>query len=218
MDYKNGKVYRLVSSTTGKHYVGSTTQPLHKRFYYHKKDYMMWKEGKREYLTSFDLFEEGEVEVFLVEDFPCERKEQLHARERHWIETLECVNKKLPTRTKKEYYQDNRDKILSQREKYREENKEKVKECKRSHYQQNRECVLAKQKEYRDNHTEKIREYNQSERRKQGQQEWLEKNWDKVLERAREKVLCECGFEGSVSHLSRHRKSTKHQEWERTKH
>ena len=35
---------------------------------------------------------------------PCDRKEQLLARERHWIETAPNINSQIPGRTKKEYY------------------------------------------------------------------------------------------------------------------
>jgi hypothetical protein len=67
----------------------------------------------------------------LVEDFPCERKEQLHARERFYIESNDCLNKRIPGRTKKEYYADNVEKFNEHNKKYNAENSEKIKEqCK----------------------------------------------------------------------------------------
>ena len=37
--YNNGKIYKIVSDSTDKIYVGSTTQPLSKRHYEHKKNF-----------------------------------------------------------------------------------------------------------------------------------------------------------------------------------
>ena len=129
MDYKNGKIYRLVSAT-GKQYIGSTTQPLYKRLGLHKQYHKEVLEGRRTGITSFDLFEEGGVQIFLLEDYPCERKEQLHARERHWIENTTCVNKLIPTRTLKEYaevYKKTHKDYLSQTAKqYHQDHKEEI--------------------------------------------------------------------------------------------
>ena len=36
MDYTNGKIYVMRSNKTDKIYIGSTTQPLFKRFFQHK--------------------------------------------------------------------------------------------------------------------------------------------------------------------------------------
>ncbi len=38
---------------------------------------------------------------------------QLHQRERHYIDTLNCINKNHPTRTKAQYYQANKTRIRS---------------------------------------------------------------------------------------------------------
>ena len=36
MDYKNGKIYQILNNINDEVYVGSTIQPLSKRFYCHK--------------------------------------------------------------------------------------------------------------------------------------------------------------------------------------
>jgi len=105
MDYKNGKIYRAVSSNN-KQYIGSTTQTLTKRLSTHKKDYKRWVAGTKRCGSIRELYnDESEVKIFLIEDYPCERKEQLEARERYWIENIEggCVNKYIPTRSITEY-------------------------------------------------------------------------------------------------------------------
>lgn len=71
-------------------------------------------------MSSFELFANDNIpDIFLIEDFPCDRKEQLHARERHWIEqTPGCVNIKLPTRTYKEWYEANRETVCKKQRIY----------------------------------------------------------------------------------------------------
>ena len=46
------------------------------------------------------------VIVELIEKYPCEDKEELHAREGHYIKNTECINKNIMGRTDQEYYQD----------------------------------------------------------------------------------------------------------------
>ena len=41
---------------------------------------------------------------------------------------MKCINKNIPTRTKKEYYNDNKEQILQYRKEYYNENREKLKE------------------------------------------------------------------------------------------
>jgi hypothetical protein len=52
-----------------------------------------------------------------------------HKRERHYIETLEAtLNKRVPTRSNKEYRMQNKDKIIESKKEYRELNKAKIRE------------------------------------------------------------------------------------------
>jgi len=78
-DYKDGKIYKLVSDKTHLIYIGSTAQPLSKRFYQHK--------SKRNNCSSMHLFNipESNVEIVLIESFPCKNREELTAREYHYI-------------------------------------------------------------------------------------------------------------------------------------
>jgi hypothetical protein len=77
----------------------------------------------------------------------------LHARERYYIELNKdiCVNKNIPTRTKKEYDEDNKEKIKE----YYQQNKEK----KAEYYQQNKEKKIEQNKEYRNVNKEKRAEH-----------------------------------------------------------
>ena len=103
-DYGKGKIYKIVCNTSGKVYVGSTTKDrLCQRLAKHVDHYKQWKAGKGNKTSSFDIIENGNYEIILLEDHPCSSKDQLHARERHFIESLECVNEiKRPIRNSDE--------------------------------------------------------------------------------------------------------------------
>lgn len=141
VNYKNAKIYRLIS-TTGRQYVGATTTSLSKRKSKHK---YTWMKGFRNKEMSWQLFEEGDVDIILIENFPCETKEQLDQRERYWIENIEggCINKNVPGRTKLEYK-----KNFETDKKYYQKHKEKINLRTKQYYERNKEQILNQQKEY----------------------------------------------------------------------
>lgn len=135
MEYKNSKIYKLISNNSNRIYIGSTTQKLSKRKSKHKSNYIMWKKNTYSYVTSFDIIDDGDIDIILIEDYPCIRKEQLHARERHFIESLTCVNKRVPGRTRQEYRRDNLELVRKNR---------KISDKK--YYLKNRDNILTKKK------------------------------------------------------------------------
>ena len=125
-----------------------------------------------------------------IEKFPCNDKYEAEKKERHWIESLNStLNKVLPTQTKKEYYENNKEKIKQHTKEYRENNKEKIKQHK---------------KEYRENNKEKI---------KQHKKEYREINKEKLVEERKKTFTCECGSCLRLRDKSRHEKSMKHQNY-----
>jgi hypothetical protein len=110
-NYANSKIYKLVSFNLPElPYYGSTTVGLSKRKGKHVsgfKKYGFTVGG----CTSRIVIDAGDYEIIWVEDFPCDNKDQLKARERYYIENHVCVNKNVPGRTKeesqKEWYQAN---------------------------------------------------------------------------------------------------------------
>lgn len=102
-NYKNGKIYKLITPHNPELiYYGSTVLPLYKRKAHHKEDYLK----KNAKIQSRELFELGadDVIIILVELYPCNNKEELLKQERYYIENNPCINKRIPTRTQKEYY------------------------------------------------------------------------------------------------------------------
>ena len=157
VNYQNAKIYRLVSGS-GKQYVGATTQGLSKRKYTHKHD---WTNKTNNTTTSIQLFQENNgVEIFLIEKYPCSSKEELDARERYWIENIEggCVNKYIPGRSIKEWYEENKEQKSKKNKEYHQANREIILEKKKEYSQANREKISEKQKEYRQANREIVSE------------------------------------------------------------
>jgi GIY-YIG catalytic domain len=135
VDYKKAKIYKIVDNTNNNIYIGSTTQELSKRLGVHRSYYRGWKNNKIKYTgTSSKILENDNYQIVLIESVVCNNKEQLLQRERHYIDTLDCVNKVIPLRTKKEYRKANRDRINAEAKKYRKANREKISEYKREYY------------------------------------------------------------------------------------
>ena len=135
--YKNGKIYKLVSTGTPIVYYGSTITSLEKRLSIHKSG--------RNTCASRELFDAGDVSIVLVEEYPCNNKYELESRERIYIEFIlnnfshrVICNKQIPTRTKEEWYQDNREHRNEYDRKYYQNNKDSINEKKREKF--NCEC------------------------------------------------------------------------------
>ncbi len=190
--YQHGIIYKLVSNYTDKIYIGSTCMQLSKRKSQHETDYNRWKGGKFHFITSFDLYNLGDVDIVLIEQYPCNSKMELHARERYYIEQMDCINKCIPGRTNKEWYEDNKDKVKQYYEEYRKANIDKIKQTDKEYYQANKD----KRKQYYQDNKDKVKQYYQA-------------NKDKM----NIKVNCECGSRYIKRNMTMHVKSKKHQKY-----
>ena len=117
-DYSKSKIYKIVCNETGATYYGSTVQKVSERMGKHR----------RMLCSSRQIIERGNYGYSLVEEFSCDTIEQLHARERWYIENNDCVNKQIPTRTRKEYRESNKEQKKQYDKEYNEANKEKIRE------------------------------------------------------------------------------------------
>jgi hypothetical protein len=175
-DYSKSKIYKLTSSNSNEIYIGSTILNLANRKAHHVNDYKRYLLGKVKYITSFKIIEYGgDIDICLLEEYPCNNKEQLHQRERFYIENNNCVNKNIPTRTTREYMI-----------KYRELNNIRLKETKSSYYELNKDKIREKKKEYRELNKDYIRqkkkEYNElnKDKIKEYKKQYYELNKDKI--------------------------------------
>ena len=75
--------------------------------------------------------------IELFENFPCNSKEELNKREGEIIREIGTVNKQIAGRTKKEYYEDNKDKMKQHYKEYQEKNKDMIAEKNKKYRQDN---------------------------------------------------------------------------------
>mgnify|MGYP003657949406 CR=1 FL=1 len=158
-DYKKSKIYRIVNDENDNFYIGSTTQPLHKRMCEHRKLHNCMSKN-----LGVDL---KYCKIILIEAFECENRQEILKKEREYFDKykLECkdtfVNKMKPyvsEEEKKEHYKQ-----------YRFDNKEKKKEYSKQYQINNKDKLIELSKQYRINNKEKVKQYfiDNKEKRKQ---------------------------------------------------
>jgi len=142
VDYSKSKIYKATGG--GLTYFGSTTQSLVKRRAVHINDK---KIGKN--LSINPILECEDCKLELVEDYPCNTKEELLQRERWWIDNNNCVNVKSPIisieerkKTKKLYQQNNKEMQAISTKKWEQKNKEKRKEYFKNWYLKKKSIIL----------------------------------------------------------------------------
>lgn len=95
VNYLNGKIYKIVSNCSDKIYIGSTTKlRLCDRMAEHRADLKRYNNGTHGYVSSTEILNYGDAKIVLIENYPCNTKDDLKARENHWQELFKdiCVN------------------------------------------------------------------------------------------------------------------------------
>jgi len=160
-NYQNGKIYKLICDDPSLVYIGSTCQKyLNSRLSAHKYKYTHNTAIRT--TTSRELFEVGGVKIILIEDFPCNTKDELLFRERLHMENMECVNMLRPIITKEEHLENNRgnySKYKEQKKIYCDKNRERKKEYDKQRYLENKEKINNRVKIYYQENKEKVKQY-----------------------------------------------------------
>jgi hypothetical protein len=134
-NYQNSKIYMIESLEGDCRYYGSTTRTLAQRMGKHRTSI---KVGRP--ISSQKVLKYSDARILLVELFPCNSKMELEAKEAEYVRNNNCVNKCIPQRTDKQYYQDNKGK----RKQYLQDNKEVISKNKKQYYQDNKEVIAEK--------------------------------------------------------------------------
>ena len=164
INYNNGKIYKIVpKSGEDEAYIGSTTKErLCQRMQQHRSSYFRYKKDVCKKVTSYDLFDKYGIdncEIVLIELVNCNSKDQLHIRERFWIESTNCVNKLVVGRNRKEYKEANNDKIKEYQREYYQLNQEKRKLQDGEYRELNREKINQYKRKYKEANNDKLKEY-----------------------------------------------------------
>ena len=176
--YQNGKIYKLTSIKTDKIYIGSTTRTLNQRLIIHR--------SKCNNTNSHLITEFKDFKIELIENYPCNTKRELLLREAHFIRLLKnkCVNKVIPCRTGKQYYEDNKESFLVNSKNYKLENKEIVNKKKAIFRENNRERIREDDRQWYSKNKDKLklkRDENKEEINKKNREKYRKKNPKKPL-------------------------------------
>ncbi len=139
-DYSKGKIYQVISPNHPVPYIGSTTQALSKRMVLHRRCHRT---------TCRIIIDAGDAYIELIEEFPCDNKEQLNKREGEVIRQMNCVNRYITGRTQKEYKETHKETQAEYQKAYRQANKEKAKAYLKQWKEDNKEAYTQQRKAYR---------------------------------------------------------------------
>ncbi len=191
--YNNGKIYTIRCKTDNNLiYVGSSVQPLHKRWHGHKNNHT---KGKHENRLLYNKMNELGVENFyieLYENYSCNSKEELNKREGEVIREIGNLNMLIAGRSKQEYLNENKDHITKYTKQYYKD-----------HINEKREY----EKQYMSipENREKRNEY-----QKQYKKDNYEKNKEHVKQLRSQPFVCECGCTIQIQEKTRHIKTQQH--------
>jgi hypothetical protein len=193
VNYSFGKIYKIQPQCPheeGEIYIGSTAQlSLCLRYQGHKYDYL----NKNKNLSVHPIFDKYGYEncnIVLLENCPCETRDELFAREAHYIQTLKCVNQHIMGRTRKQY----RDEHKEERACY---------DANLRNGEETRERILQQKRDYHHEHKEIIKEKRAV---------YMEQNREKVNANRRITVTCECGCVVNKYTMQRHLTTKKHED------
>ena len=138
-NYQEGKIYSITGG--GKTYIGSTcdTLPIRLRSHLSKQD-----------SSSKEVLGYADTKINLLENYPCNSKQELRERERVYFDLTDCVNVNKPFVTEIERINRYRD--------YHAVNREKIKVRNKAYYEANREHAKVINKAYREANREANRE------------------------------------------------------------
>lgn len=135
--------YEILCLTTNLTYIGSTHQPLERRISVHKCSYHAYKAGRCSYYSSFEIIKNGNWVVNILETVDDMSSIDRYEREFYWLSLFKdrSVNSNTPSRSAKQYYRDNKTKILNRMKNKYQDNIGGYKDRTRNKYQLKKELL-----------------------------------------------------------------------------
>lgn len=148
--YQRGKIYSIRCRTDDTLvYIGSTIDELRKRWNRHKQTSIKTDRQR----NLFDVVDDnGGFEnwyIELVENYPCNDKNELNRREGELIRQFGTLNKVIAGRTREEYREDNKEHLKQKKREWDLNNKElKAYHNKKYRKGEHRDKILERKREY----------------------------------------------------------------------
>jgi hypothetical protein len=182
----------------------------------HRSKYNSWINGSKYYCKSFEIQKYGDAYIELIIEVEVQSKPDLRRIEGEHQRATLCINTQIAGQTRQEWYELNKEHIIERDKKYRELNREKILEKAKVYREENREIISKQQKKHYDANKEEYskqkkiyRENNKAELNVKDKIKY-EINREKILEKAKEKITCECGSICRKVDISKHKKTKNH--------
>ena len=214
IDYSKTIIYKIINyDCPDLVYVGSTTNFTKRK--QHHKDAVFNQNSLNHNLKIYKIIREnGNWEswnMIKICDYPCNDKREAELEEdKHMMELKANLNMRRASRSKEQYYVDNKDKIKQ----YREDNKDKYNQWRddnKEHLKKYRNDNKDKNKQWHDDNKEHVKQYREDNKDKKKQ--YYEDNKDKIKEHLSKKCMCECGSTFTHGNKTHHIKTIKHQKY-----
>ena len=152
INYNNTTIYKLCCKDLdiSQLYIGHTTD-MRKRKNAHKSDCN--NEKKKNYnLNVYQFIRENgnwdNWDMIEIERYNAIDGYDASKRERYWVDELKAsLNMVIPSRTQKQWYEDNKEYIVEYNKEYCENNKEVILKKKKKYYEDNKKITSEKSKE-----------------------------------------------------------------------
>ena len=174
-NFSKGKIYKLVSNKSSDVYIGSCLIELSRRLSAHKAP-------SNECVSKRMFVDNAVITIVLIEDYACENKNQLKARELHYITTINCINKNKPyisdiqiiNGDNKEWHKQYNESHKEQKALYDESHKEQKALYDAAYNESHKEQIAKRQAQYNAAHKERIaqqqKQYNAAHKEQIAQQ------------------------------------------------
>lgn len=209
MTYQNGKIYKILNTVDDEVYVGSTCCSLSQRMAKHRWSAKQTNLNHRKLYLKINELGIDNFYIELIENFPCENKEQLDAREQHYMRQIGTLNMFIPGRSGKQWREEHKEHRQTIQKEYYDRNRELLKEKTRQWSASNKERKKQTDKEYAQTHKEEIRQYNQQYRKthKEELSQYRKANKDAIA--AKQKEYREAHKEAIAARQKEYREANK---------
>jgi hypothetical protein len=196
IDYSNVSFYKLCCNDPSitDIYVGHTTNFTKRKNLHKDRCNNKNNTGYNTYVYNFIRDNGGFENWSMIElcNKPCENKRDAERIERQYIEDLSAsLNKRIPTKTKKEYREEHREEAHEYHKIYYKENRETLKTYHTDYHNKNREEIIQQKriynKEHKDEMYKKNKQYRElhKEELKEKNKQYYEKHKEAINERRR---------------------------------
>jgi len=144
INYAQTIIYKLVCNDIDvvEVYVGHTTNFIKRKANHKSKCHNPESDRHNLYIYQFIRANGGfnNWKMIEIEKYPCNNEQEACRRERHYVELFHAtLNTNIPSRTMREYYEDNKESLLASNKKYYDDNAESLRKHSRDYYHKHKE-------------------------------------------------------------------------------